>query len=304
MRLALAITEFLLSREGSPRTLDWYNQKLDTLLRWCDTVAEVRDVEGLTAILIQQFLRDMRALPGHLGRGQVTSQTLHGYGRACRAFLYYAAERRWVDANEPRLLKGRLPKREGKLIAAFSPRQVEQLRLAAERRPSPALRARDLALVNTLLDTGARASELLGLTMDDLHLSARESYLTVTGKGDKQRTIGPLGKLCQRALLRYLPYRGEDAHVFQTDDGQPLTLAGLDCALKWLRDEAGVTGVRVSAHTFRHTYAVAYLSQPGASIYKLKVLMGHTSVATTEVYLRDFQAREARRGNSVADGYR
>jgi site-specific recombinase XerD len=302
MKLSLAITDFLLSRQGSPKTAEWYEQKLNAFLRWADTVAEVRDTEAVTAALCHKFLLDCGRLPGHLHQGTVASTTVHGYGRTLRAFLRYGVEAGWVDARQPRLLK--LPKAEGKLIPVFSPRQVEALRLATECRPTPALRARDLAVVNTLLDTGCRASELLGLTEGGLHLGMRDSYISVLGKGRKHRDIGPLGHRCQKALIRYQPYRSEDSHVFQTDDGHPLTLAGLDTILKWLRDESGVSGVRVSAHTFRHTFAVAYLSQPGADIFKLRHLMGHTSVSTTELYLRDFQAREARRGNSVGDMYR
>jgi integrase/recombinase XerD len=61
-----------------------------------------------------------------------------------------------------------------------------------------------------------------------------------------------------------------------------------------------VAGVRVSAHTLRHTFAVTYLAG-GGDLYKLSRLLGHTSVTTTEGYLRAFRARDARRGRSVFD---
>jgi site-specific recombinase XerD len=77
---------------------------------------------------------------------------------------------------------------------------------------------------------------------------------------------------------------------------------GLDKMLDCLEEKSGVTGVRVSAHTFRHTYACRFLSRPGADIWKLKELLGHTDIATTQVYLRAFDQGLARRGlTSIAD---
>jgi integrase len=57
----------------------------------------------------------------------------------------------------------------------------------------------------------------------------------------------------------------------------------------------------VSAHTFRHTYARSHMARPGADVFKLSVLMGHTDIATTRNYLRDFAADDARSGGSVLD---
>jgi site-specific recombinase XerD len=151
------------------------------------------------------------------------------------------------------------------------------------------------------LDTGMRASELCGLTLDRLGSDSAIVY----GKGRKERTVGPIGRQCQRQLLRYIERfrvgRAGVETVFTTDEGDPMTLSSLDGLLKWIRDEAGITGVRVSAHTFRHTFAVSYLQQPGADIYKLKLLLGHSNVTTTELYLADFEQRQARQGSSVAD---
>ena len=60
-----------------------------------------------------------------------------------------------------------------------------------------------------------------------------------------------------------------------------------------IRDAADIEGVRVSAHTFRHTFACSLLEQ-GGEIYSLSRLLGHTNIQITDVYLRDFQARQAR----------
>lgn len=140
-------------------------------------------------------------------------------------------------------------------------------------------------------------------TVDGTHLTTEDAYLVVNGKGRKQREVG-LGKHSRQQLHRYIyRFRPHDSglpDVFVTRDHKPLRPEALDRMLYKLRDRAGIEGVRVSAHTFRHTYAVSYLKN-GGDIYKLSRLLGHTSVVITENYLRAFEARDARRGLSVLD---
>jgi site-specific recombinase XerD len=157
------------------------------------------------------------------------------------------------------------------------------------------------------LETGIRASELCGLTLDNTTLRTEDSYLIVTGKGSKQRAVGPLGRVCRNQLHRYIyglrKAKPGVCEVFTGDEGAPLHLAGLDTILKKLRDRAGITDKRVSAHSFRHTYARTYMARPGADVFKLSVLLGHTDIATTQNYLRDFAADDARKGGSVLDDF-
>jgi integrase/recombinase XerD len=68
-----------------------------------------------------------------------------------------------------------------------------------------------------------------------------------------------------------------------------------------LRDRAGLQGVRVGAHVWRHTHAYRYIAA-GGDLFRLARLMGHSSVVVTQGYLTAFDSREARRGFSVLDG--
>ena len=88
--------------------------------------------------------------------------------------------------------------------------------------------------------------------------------------------------------------------MFLNRYGRPLTVSGIDQLLERLNGWARVQGVRVSAHTFRHTFAINYLKN-GGDIYRLSRLLGHTSVQVTEGYLRAFKQHEARQGVSVLD---
>jgi site-specific recombinase XerD len=147
----------------------------------------------------------------------------------------------------------------------------------------------------TLMDTGIRVSELCGLTVDDVH----EGYLTVFGKGAKEREVG-LGPTASRALWKYLhvhrprPVSSEqERHVFLGYRGVPMLRNGVNQALERIGRRAGLHGVRMSPHTFRHTFARGWLEN-GGEIFKLSRVLGHSEMQTTQIYLRDFQSREAR----------
>src|SRR5260370_17961721 len=150
-------------------------------------------------------------------------------------------------------------------------------------------------MLAVLLDTGVRAAELCTLTLGDVTFTPDDAYLLVHGKGRKQREV-PLGRTSRRLLHAYIhrvrPTVGEQ-HVFLAKGGGALTPNGLDQLLYRLRRRAGdghFTGVRVSAHTFSHTYAVRSL-EAGADIYKLSRLMGHSTVSTHAAYLTAFTTR-------------
>jgi integrase/recombinase XerD len=154
---------------------------------------------------------------------------------------------------------------------------------------------RDFAILLLLMDTGIRASELCGLRLGDI----QDGYINVFGKGSKEREVG-LGPNAARALWKYVnQYRKElspkqsEEHVFIGQGGIPLERNGLYQALRRIGARAGIEGVRLSPHTFRHTFARAWLEN-GGEIFKLSRVLGHSEMQTTQVYLRDFQSREAR----------
>lgn len=293
MWLADAKTDFLLARDRSARTTDWYSDKLDRFFAWLPVVT----VEAITPEHCRAFLAALKDRPGHTGK-PLSGLTRHGYARTLRAFLYHCVSMGWYDARDVAWFKRGMPRREGRVIPVYTPGEVEALLRAAEQQARYALRARDKAVVLVLLDTGVRAGELCGLRLADTH----PDRLTVTGKGLKTRVVGPLGRATQRALHAYLATHRHAAYgvdtTFVGDEGRPLDRGTLDGLLKRLRDRAGLT-CRVSAHTFRHTYAVNYLLA-GGDVYLLKELLGHSTVTTTEGYLRSIRAQQAR-GRSVAD---
>ena len=149
---------------------------------------------------------------------------------------------------------------------------------------------RDRALLEFLYGTGARISEATGLDVDDLDHLARDPAVLLTGKGSKQRYV-PVGRYAVQALDAYL-VRGRPAlaakasrrvspAVFLNARGGRLTRQG---AWGILCDAAARCGERdVSPHTLRHSFAT-HLLDGGADIRVVQELLGHASVATTQVY--------------------
>ena len=142
-------------------------------------------------------------------------------------------------------------------------------------------------MVLLLLDTGMRVSELIGMEMKHLHLD--QGYLTVVGKGDKQRAI-PLGQSSRKLLVAYIrKHRPEPSlpqldRVFLTRSGGPLRADYLYAILSDACRQVGITGKRLGPHTCRHTFARSFLLN-GGDLLTLQRILGHTSLEVVKLYV-------------------
>ena len=290
--------EFSLS-ERAESTQQWVHKKLKYFVAWYEQSG--KELEQITAADMRKYLDGMRSKPSDRTGRELSSHTVHGHARVIRGFLYWCDREDYL-ARRPKL---QMPRTEKKVVPTLSADQIQKMFLACEKEYTPELRVRDRAILSVLLDTGIRAGELMSLTLERTHLEVSDPHLLVKGKGFKQREVG-LGKKARAALGKYTSrYRrkttGQDV-VFLTRFGQPFTLNGLDQMLGRLGKWAGLEGVRVSAHVWRHTFAMNYLRN-GGDVYKLSRLLGHTSIVQTEIYARDLKQREAREGRSVLDAF-
>ncbi len=145
---------------------------------------------------------------------------------------------------------------------------------------------RDRAILETLYGAGLRISELVGLDVDDVDLE--EGSVRVIGKGSKERQV-PLGRMGREAVGAYLT-RGRPSlassrtrgAMFLNTRGGRLTRQGCWAIVKTNVKRAGVHK-RVTPHTLRHSYAT-HLLEGGADVRVVQELLGHASVATTQIY--------------------
>ena len=154
---------------------------------------------------------------------------------------------------------------------------------------------RDRALIELLYATGMRVSELVGLRQADVNLDA--SYLTCTGKGDKQRIV-PIGDEATLWVRRYLRdargallgKRNSPRLFVNVHGGGPgLTRVGFWKILKGYARRAGMQA-SVSPHTLRHSFAT-HLLERGADLRAIQMMLGHADLSTTQIYTHVLESR-------------
>jgi len=303
MDVRSAVEAFLTARYTiSPATRRGYAVRLGIFAAWCEEQGLA--LEQLTAKHLRAYIEDVGKRPGLKGEEHLASSTTHWHAVSVKTFLNWCSR----DEEFEDLVSGKtlarvpLPRIEQQVIETFTPEQLQALLRATDKQ---LYAQRDKAIVSVLIDTGIRAAELVGLVLKCVWLDTDDSYIRVLGKGRKQREV-PLGRAARIALRRYItryrhPKDSSCQHVFIARGGHPLTVQGLRQVIEQLGERTRIRDVRVSPHTFRHTFAVHYLLN-GGDIYKLSRLMGHTSVKITERYLQAVSAKQARSGNhSVLD---
>jgi len=279
-----------LESEGkSPKTIEFYStalKRLDIYLRKHSLAADVRDigVEELRGYLhhLQYEARRWETIQDK-DHGQLSLHSVHGHGRAIKAFWSWLATEGYVDENLLGRLK--LPRLPRIIIETFSREQINALLSACKKNEVHG--NRNYAIVLLLLDTGLRLSELINLTVEDIDFD--NSSLIVTGKGKKERIV-PFGSQVRRNLRRYLIHQRPDPEspivkqVFLTYEGYPLKPRGVQSMIRRLGRDAGIDNVRCSPHTFRHTFAKRYLMN-GGDIFSLQKILGHSSLEVVKMYL-------------------
>jgi len=183
------------------------------------------------------------------------------------------------------------PKAPQKVLATFTAEHIERMLAVCDTDTRTGFR--DYVILLLLLDTGMRVSELCSLRVADVY----PHYVKVFGKGQKEREIGlhpDVSKLLWRYISKHRATFGiEDNHVFLGERG-PLTVSGVDMIFHIIEKKAGITDVRVSPHTMRHTFSKQYLKR-GGDLFKLSRELGHSSVQVTgKIYLGDFNSTDAR----------
>ena len=263
------------TRGASPGTIRAYRRDLRELGAWA--TGRRRDPGGLV-------YRDLRAYAAALSERGLARASVARKLAAARTFHDHLVRAGAAADNPAALLP--TPKRGGRLPRVLAPDEIAGL---LDRIPARTpLEVRDRALFELAYSCGLRAEEMIGLDLGDTDFDAET--VRVTGKGRKTRVL-PIGEPAQRALRRYLETarpaldsRSEERALFISRRGRRLSPSDIRRRLeKWVR-EAAVAG-RVSPHTLRHSFAT-HMLEGGADLRSIQELLGHASVATTQVYTR------------------
>lgn len=257
----------------SENTVAAYGRDLKRLLKWLGN-------RRLGQLKVSELAR----YPAWLAEQQLAPKSVVRHVASLKVFFRFLQLEGVLAENEAELLGS--PKLWQRVPQVMSPPQVDAL-LAAPRR-SDGLWARDRALLELLYATGCRVSELSNLTLRDLHLADR--YCVCRGKGDKQRIV-PLGRRAVEAVERYLrDERGAlagrrtpaPAWLLLSTRGERLRRERIWELLKRYATRVGAPP-EASPHSLRHSFAT-HLLAGGADLRQVQELLGHASIATTQIY--------------------
>lgn len=176
------------------------------------------------------------------------------------------------------------PKVASSLPDYLTPEQVTAL-LEAPAGLEP-LALRDRAILHTLYATGARVSEVCGLTLSRVNLNA--GYLNVHGKGSKERIV-PIGAAAIAHVRQYLDtgrpllIKRPTDMVYLSKSGKHLSRSRVWEVVKMYAALAGIRPEMVHPHTFRHCFAT-HMLENGADIRSVQEMLGHVSISTTQIY--------------------
>jgi len=203
---------------------------------------------------------------------------------ALRTYFRFLARERVVTSNPARVVPTpRAPKKLPEVVTA------PQLGELLEALPATSAGRRDRAALELLYAAGLRASELVGLDLDDVDLTRR--LARVLGKGGKERIV-PFGRVAERALQAYLPDRAAWRSLpGAAGGGEPLFVnqRGGRLSDRSLRRIVNAAVMRVALvhhihpHTLRHAFAT-HLLEAGMDLRAIQELLGHASLATTQRY--------------------
>ena len=280
MQLDRALNAYLrhitIERGLSEHSIAAYRRDLSAYVDWLHERG-VDATEGITQAVVAEFIGERSSAdppPAATSLARLQS-SVRGWHR----FL----AREGIEEDDP---TGRMrpPKTPQRLPKALTIDQVE--RLLAAPSPEDPIGIRDRALLELLYATGARVSEAVSLDVDDLSYG---DVLRLRGKGDKERIV-PVGSYARAAVDAYLTRvrpglaaKGRaSARLFLGARGAPLSRQSAWLIIRAAAEKAQITA-EVSPHTLRHSFAT-HLLQGGADVRVVQELLGHASVATTQIY--------------------
>ena len=274
-------------RDLSPNTIIFYSQHLNKFLEFMESHYPNISLEQIDQNILREYVSGLKE--NHSAGG------VNHHIKVLKILFKLMVEEGVIRENPSKKIS-RI-KTDQTAIATFSIIQITaMLEVTKHQIDFPGIR--NSALITLLFDTGCRISELLALKMDDIQLE--EKILAVKGKGGKGRVV-PFGDQSLIGLVKYLNMRttlfGKGGVLFLTKFGEPLTRRMTNKTIERIGEKANVENVRLSAHTFRHTFAKNWLMN-GGDIFSLQKILGHRTLDMVRNYVnitfKDIQSQHSK----------
>ncbi|MBW2035665.1 MAG: tyrosine-type recombinase/integrase [Deltaproteobacteria bacterium] len=261
-------------RNLSPNNITFYSQHLNKFLDFMESHHPDAFLEQIDHTVLREYVSGLKE--NHSAGG------VNHHIKVLKILFKFMVEEGVIKENPTK--KVSRVKTDQTAIATFSNEQImAMLKITTHQMDFPGIR--NYALITLLYDTGCRISELLELKVDDIQLD--EKILTVKGKGGRGRVV-PFGDRSLIGLVKYLNRRttlfGKDGVLFLTKFGDPLTRRMTNKIIERIGEKAKVENVRLSAHTFRHTFAKNWLMN-GGDLFSLQKILGHRTLDMVRNYV-------------------
>lgn len=263
-----------LEKSLSPNTLDAYLTDLDKLLSFLL-------LEGIEVLEVS--LRDLERFAAGLHDIGIHPRSQARIISGIKSFFHFLIMADYLEADPSELLES--PRIGLKLPEVLTVEEIDRVIAAVDLSKEEGQRNR--AILETLYSCGLRVSELTNLKLSDLYFN--EGFIKVEGKGSKQRLV-PISPRAIKEIQLYFTDRNrisikkdyEDYVFVSQRRGKSLSRIMVFHLIKELAQTAGITK-NISPHTFRHSFAT-HLLEGGANLRAIQCMLGHESIATTELY--------------------
>lgn len=260
----------------SSNTISSYQSDVEMFLNYCESMGnEIGSTSDIVEIIINHYL-EKRVKEGLSKRSQARAIS------SLRSFFKFLEMEGESQGDPTERIDS--PKTGRHIPVVLSVQEIELIINSVDLSLPEGHRNR--AILEVLYSCGLRVSELVSLRISDVFLE--ESFIRVTGKGDKQRLV-PIGEPAADSVKFYLSGRGNqiikkgnEEILFLSRRGTKLTR---EMIFIMLRKQASAAGISkdISPHTFRHSFA-SHLVENGADLRAVQEMLGHSSILTTEIY--------------------
>lgn len=283
-------------KQRSEHTCISYEGDIKGLIDYCVEQYEVAEIVSISHLMVRSWIVQLK------GDG-LANASINRKISALKSFYKYLRRRSIVSASP--LAKVQTLKKSKRLPAFVSTKKMEMLQEKTIMQDYDVASMRDQLVIDILYMTGMRRSELMNIRMDDIGHSRSE--IKVVGKGNKQRNC-PVDDQLLKSIREYravlddvFPDRGHD-YLIVTDKGKKAYAKLIfNIVSKALKKINGAE--RTSPHVLRHTFAT-HLSTNGAELNAVKDLLGHASLAATQIYTHnsiDRLMKEYRRAHPLGE---
>ncbi|RAV03035.1 tyrosine-type recombinase/integrase [Paenibacillus sp. YN15] len=265
-------------RNISKYTLDFYRTELGIFKR----MLERQGLDSAPSAITEHIMKE-NVILRMMDEGQKET-SINCLLRAARALFNFLVREGHMQASPMRKMK--LIRQKKKAVPTFTKQQVHILLAQPDTRTF--IGVRDKTMLMLMLETGIRVRELTDVCLSDIEW--KTGMILVAGKNGKDRAL-PFQATMRQQLAKYVQLRGKLEHdsLFVTIDNTPITRRQVQIQVALYGRRGGITGVRCSCHTLRHTFAKMSV-QNKANIFALQAVLGHASLDQVRTYVSLFSS--------------